>query len=260
MIFCPQCGVQNPDGARFCDQCGAALIAVNRSIPDGAAQPPAAVAPPPAAAPLPAAAPPPTAAPTVAAPFSNTCPQCGTAVIPGEAFCDNCGAALIGPPPAASAAPLPPSYAAVPPQPSYPPPVGPGAAQQQPSYTPPSYTPSAPPAAPRRTALAPASLVVVGSNAVLPLPDAQQATIGRSDPASQWFPEIDLTAHGALDKGVGRKHARLFVRDGGVLLEDLDSTNGTVVGGRKLAPRQPQAIAPGEVFQIGALQLRLEVA
>ncbi|HRC76531.1 MAG TPA: zinc ribbon domain-containing protein, partial [Kouleothrix sp.] len=28
MPFCPQCGVDNPASARFCDQCGAALIPV----------------------------------------------------------------------------------------------------------------------------------------------------------------------------------------------------------------------------------------
>ena len=26
--FCPQCGIDNPANARFCDQCGAALIPV----------------------------------------------------------------------------------------------------------------------------------------------------------------------------------------------------------------------------------------
>lgn len=26
MPFCPQCGVDNPAGARYCDQCGAMLI------------------------------------------------------------------------------------------------------------------------------------------------------------------------------------------------------------------------------------------
>jgi hypothetical protein len=28
MLLCPSCGQQNPDGARFCNQCGAALDAV----------------------------------------------------------------------------------------------------------------------------------------------------------------------------------------------------------------------------------------
>ena len=28
MPFCPQCGIDNPANARFCDQCGAALIPV----------------------------------------------------------------------------------------------------------------------------------------------------------------------------------------------------------------------------------------
>ncbi|WP_322496181.1 zinc-ribbon domain-containing protein, partial [Chloroflexus sp.] len=33
MPFCPQCGVANPDNARFCDQCGAQLIPVPTRVP-----------------------------------------------------------------------------------------------------------------------------------------------------------------------------------------------------------------------------------
>ncbi|MFN3763736.1 MAG: zinc-ribbon domain-containing protein, partial [Anaerolineae bacterium] len=69
MVICPQCGSQQPDGAAFCDQCGAALGGIAPT--------------PPVAAPFPA----PAAGPTV-------CPSCGAPVIPGEAFCTNCGAPL----------------------------------------------------------------------------------------------------------------------------------------------------------------------
>jgi hypothetical protein len=75
MPFCPQCGVDNPESARYCDQCGAMLIPV------------------PAQTTAPATAP----ATSVPAIGPTVCPQCGQAAIPGEAFCDNCGAPLSAP-------------------------------------------------------------------------------------------------------------------------------------------------------------------
>ncbi len=168
MPFCPQCGVDNPPAARFCDQCGTALIPTTAS----------------AAATVPASAP--TAAPTV-------CPQCGAAAIPGEAFCDNCGAPLAAPARPAATVPAPPSSATVPPQPVYQPPQPtsvvptipalPRAPLPMPVGTPASGAQSAP-----RTMLAPARLVVARTGATLPLPQSNQALIGRADTVSHFMP------------------------------------------------------------------------
>lgn len=247
MSFCPQCGVDNPPAARYCDQCGAMLI--------------------PVAAP---AATPAQPAPAALVTSSPVCPQCGTPATLGEAFCDNCGAPLSAPSRPVAPVPASPSSAGVPRQPSYPPPQP---AVPTPAYTPPptpSYTPPptpsyTPPPTPvytppavQRTALAPARLVVVSTGAVLALPAAVQATIGRADPVSQFYPEIDLNPHGALDNGVGRKHARLFILSGRIMVEDLDSTNGTQINGQRLSARQPQALANGDTLVVGKLALRLQ--
>jgi hypothetical protein len=253
MPFCPQCGIDNPANARFCDQCGAVLIPV--------ASQPAAPQP---AAPQPAA----PMAPAVAAPAvpsssgAVVCPQCGTTAIPGEAFCDNCGAPLNAPVRPLSPAPQPGYGAGVPPQPAYP-------APQPSSYTPPAptaqpLTPApavpAPPsaAAPMRAVLAPSQLVVAATGAALPLPAAAQAIVGRSDPVSNFFPEIDLNPHGAIDNGVGRRHMRLFIQGGQLMIEDLDSTNGTLLNSQKLAARQPQPLRDGDQITVGKLLLRFQ--
>jgi len=292
MPFCPQCGVDNPAGARYCDQCGAMLIPV------------------PAQTTAPASAP----ATSVPAIGPTVCPQCGQAAIPGEAFCDNCGAPLSAP--SRPVAPVaPPPHSAAPPQPVYPPPtpvtipptapvspaptappVSPPPAAP-PSYqappaqpapaAPPSYqappaqpTPAAPPSyqappaqpAPARspvspptptpvsgrTSLAPSVLVVVGAGASLPLPAAPQAIIGRSDPVSKFYPDIDLNPYGALDQGVGRRHARIFVQGGQVLIEDLDSINGTLVNGQRVLPFQSRALADGDQITLGRMLLRFQ--
>ncbi len=243
MPFCPQCGVENPPSARFCDQCGAQMIPVPAQGP--AAPPPQAAQPVPPVAPSATA----TAGPSV-------CPQCGTAVIPGEAFCDNCGAALLGPtrpaPPAAPGLP----YGGVPPQPAYPPPQP---VSVPPLVTPPLVTPPSSPVPPPRATLAPARLVVIPAGAALALPSAPQAVVGRADAVSNFFPDLDLTPHGALEHGVGRRHARLFVQGGQLLVEDLDSTNGTFLNGARLAPRQPAPLQTGDELRLGNLVLRVEL-
>jgi FHA domain len=203
----------------------------------------------------------------------STCPQCGAGVIPGEAFCDNCGASLLSSAPTVGAGAAPPApglpYGGVPPQPSYPPPAVVGAAPTlagpaQPSAPAPvlpaqPVAPVAPvqPVAPARSALAPAQLIVHSSGARLSLPAAAQAVLGRSDPVSGFFPEVDLMPHGALEHGVGRRHVRLFIQDGQVKAEDLDSTNGTFINTVRVAPRTPQALRDGDELRLGNLLLKV---
>ena len=276
MPFCPKCGIDNPDSARYCDQCGAALIPVATAAAAAPTLPPPQGAPPPAAAVV-------------------VCPQCGAAAIPGEAFCDNCGAPLSAPLSGQAAAPVPPYSANVPAQPVYPPPqqanIPPPASQPgappapQPNpppifYQSPTPLPAPPPAAPPtlpprhlpplpdlpvqppaapRVTLAPSRLIVAASGAALPLPNSDQAIVGRADPVSKFHPDIDLMPHGALDHGVGRRHLRLFIQAGQIMAEDEDSTNGTMINGQKLAPRQAQPLRDGDQIQLGKLLLRFQL-
>ncbi|WP_129632113.1 FHA domain-containing protein [Candidatus Oscillochloris fontis] len=239
MPFCPQCGVDNPAAARFCDQCGAELIAV----PLGGAQPVSAPATPQA-----------VVGPTIIA-GPSTCPQCGTAVIPGEAFCDACGASLLAGTSVPTAAPPALPYAGVPAQPNYPPPQ-PVAAPPPPLVTPP-VVPPAPPQG--RPSLAGVNLVIQSNAASLPLPASGQAVIGRADPVSNVFPDIDLTNHGALERGVGRRHARIFLQNGLVLFEDLNSTNGTFLNTTRLQPGQPQTLRTGDEIRLGTLVIKVQM-
>ena len=51
------------------------------------------------------------------------------------------------------------------------------------------------------------------------------------------------------DSEVSRKHARLVVQAGGLVVEDLGSTNGTFVNGQRLMG--PHVLRPGEVIMLG---------
>ncbi len=83
--------------------------------------------------------------------------------------------------------------------------------------------------------------------------------LGRLDPASDIFPEIDLTEDDGLGKGVSRRHARILKREGTVVVEDLGSINGTFVNGKRLAPYLPEPLSDGDSLQIGRLLIEVEL-
>ncbi len=83
-MFCPSCGTNIPEGARFCPSCGSAAPAQA-----------------PVAAQAPAPPPPPPA--VTAPPVAQACPSCGSAIAPGRRFCTNCGYSFSGGAPAPAA-------------------------------------------------------------------------------------------------------------------------------------------------------------
>ncbi len=83
--------------------------------------------------------------------------------------------------------------------------------------------------------------------------------MGRLDPASDVFPEIDLTEDGGLEKGVSRRHARILKREGTVVVEDLGSINGTFINGKRLAPYLPEVLSDGDSLQLGRLLIDVKL-
>jgi hypothetical protein len=89
------------------------------------------------------------------------------------------------------------------------------------------------------------------------LPLTKEVNIGRLDPASASFPDIDLTNDGGLEKGVSRRHAKITRRGNEVFIEDLGSINGTFLNRKKLTPYLPQELKSGDELQLGKLILRV---
>ncbi len=87
---------------------------------------------------------------------------------------------------------------------------------------------------------------------------ARPAYLGRLDPSSDVFPDIDLTPDDGLGQGVSRRHARILNRAGSVVVEDLGSVNGTFVNGKRLAPYVPGVLHHGDRIQIGQLIIAVE--
>ena len=189
------------------------------------------------------------------------CERCGTENLDGSRYCDECGAALWlagGVPKAASSGPQSngsegrrlraPSAALMK-----------AAAGQEPSVMSEKQT-SAPLVAGGNNAHA--TLVIErGSSAGKQFPlSLNAANIGRWDADGGIFPDVDLDADDPEAK-VSRRHARITLRDGEYLIEDLGSTNGTFVNrGHRLTPGDRQPIKDGDEIIVGKTFLRFRVS
>jgi pSer/pThr/pTyr-binding forkhead associated (FHA) protein len=94
----------------------------------------------------------------------------------------------------------------------------------------------------------------------LDIPDKDEIVVGREDPISEVFPDIDLTGLGGMENGVSRKHAVIHRAGADFTVEDMGSTNGTYVNKKKIEPHQPQTIKPGDELKFGKLSLTLKAA
>lgn len=198
---------------------------------------PTAVDAPPRAAALPAAA--------GSAAALRQCPSCGYTNPAEEQFCQSCGLQLTAGP----GTPEPPSI----------PSPAPGSAEavQEPAIR------RAPSTAPFPAAIPPeipnvvkGRLVVHGTDTSLPFPPGKvEVILGRTDPISGIFPDIDLTDHGGESGGVSRQHARLVAQGNLLYVEDLNSTNGTFLNKQKLLPEQRLEVKHGDELRLGRVVL-----
>jgi hypothetical protein len=75
--------------------------------------------------------------------------------------------------------------------------------------------------------------------------------IGRIDPQTRSYPNIDLTNYDVNSK-ISRRHAKIYSMDGcNFWIEDLGSFNGTVLNGQRISPRQPHPIHDADQVMFG---------
>ena len=105
------------------------------------------------------------------------------------------------------------------------------------------------------------NLVLTSSDgSTLEIPAKDEVVIGREDPISDVFPDLDLTNLGGMDKGVSRKHAVIHRSGPNYTVEDMGSTNGTYINKKKLQPHAPEMIKAGDELRFGKLALTLQAA
>lgn len=139
-------------------------------------------------------------------------------------------------------------------------PAAPSAPEAAPA--PPAPVPAAPATPTPEPAPAPAPapvgprLVVVDGGTELRLPaDKAEIIVGREDPVSSIYPEVDLTPFGGEMGGVSRQHARLNLSGGQWTITDLNSTNYTRLDGARLEPNTATALPDGARVQFGRIAM-----
>jgi FHA domain len=245
MIKCTECGYENMDGLDYCDGCGAKLAAA-----EGAATSPATAAPAVAVAAA--------SAPEVVSKLSEDAAARNEIKAPSAQPAAPSIDAIPAEHPASAAAALESANEAAGQTQSEPPPaseVKTGDLTPPPVVTPAAAT--APAASPHFKAKL--SLLRGGRKGQeFPL-DGGQNFIGRWDPETGSFPEVDLEQDDPEAK-ISRKHALIIIENGKITIEDIGSLNGTYVNrGNRLIPGTPLEIKADDEVIIGKTFLKLVV-
>lgn len=86
-----------------------------------------------------------------------------------------------------------------------------------------------------------------------------ETTIGRKDPVTGIYPDIDLTPVDG-QRSVSRRHAKIYRRGAKFFLaEEIGTMNATFLNGARLETGVPAELKPGDEVRCGVVALRLEV-
>jgi CheY-like chemotaxis protein len=101
---------------------------------------------------------------------------------------------------------------------------------------------------------------VVGTASTLNARVSETMTLGRGDVQTGAKPEVDLTPFDAFAKGVSRKHAIITVKDQRLMIQDLNSTNGTRLNNVLCKPGEEYRLRHGNEIMLGTLRLQVSFA
>ncbi|HVT59823.1 MAG TPA: cyclic nucleotide-binding domain-containing protein [Thermoanaerobaculia bacterium] len=105
----------------------------------------------------------------------------------------------------------------------------------------------------------PEKLVHLPSGMEFPLAVGPETTVGRRDPVTGIFPDVDLTPVDS-QRSVSRRHAKIYRRGAKFFLaEEIGTMNSTFLNGGRLETGVPGEIQPGSELRFGVVVLRLEV-
>lgn len=169
-----------------------------------------------------------------------TCPDCGAQHYPGTLFCNACGGAVHPAAQAHVAQARRVARATTPPS---------ATARRRPETLPP---PEPDRELPELQAHIPHRRHTVALRAAV-------VNIGRADPEAGFAPELDLTPFDGLERGVSRRHATIQWAEGGFVLIDQHSGNGTWLEGARLVAGYAYQLPPQATVRFGDLVVQLMV-
>lgn len=94
-------------------------------------------------------------------------------------------------------------------------------------------------------------LALKGNQHRIALPEQGELVLGRFDPAITASPDVDLSHDDRKTQVISRRHARITGRNGWHEIEDLGSTNGTQVNGKRLGIGQKVRLKLGDQVTLG---------
>lgn len=72
--------------------------------------------------------------------------------------------------------------------------------------------------------------------------------------------DLDLSIFGGVAMGISRRHALVIKHNVTLMVQDLRSTNGTILNGERLTPNLPVVLRDGDHLTLGLLQMRVMFA
>ncbi|MFP3941665.1 MAG: cyclic nucleotide-binding domain-containing protein [Thermoanaerobaculia bacterium] len=126
--------------------------------------------------------------------------------------------------------------------------------------------PQGPPAPPdaeakaRAAGTAPEHLVHGKSGMEFPLAGGTETTIGRRDPVTGIYPDVDLSPVDG-QRSISRRHAKIFRRgEKYFVAEEIGTMNGTYLNGERLETGVPAELSPGDGLRFGVVELEFRGA
>jgi pSer/pThr/pTyr-binding forkhead associated (FHA) protein len=83
--------------------------------------------------------------------------------------------------------------------------------------------------------------------------------IGRSQPETNTYPDIDLSPFNAEELGVSRQHLTIRLDGDRVVVMDNRSSNGTKLNGERLKANEAYPIRHGDELTLGTMALKVEL-
>ncbi|HEX9944345.1 MAG TPA: cyclic nucleotide-binding domain-containing protein [Thermoanaerobaculia bacterium] len=104
----------------------------------------------------------------------------------------------------------------------------------------------------------PERLVHVPSGMEFHLSNGSETTIGRKDPVTGIYPDVDLTPVDS-QRSVSRRHAKIYRRGSKYFFgEEIGTMNSTFLNGKRLETGIPAEIRAGDELRCGVVVLRFE--
>lgn len=98
-------------------------------------------------------------------------------------------------------------------------------------------------------------LLVPGRTQPIFVRGQEAVVLGRRDRRNNTQPTVDLTDYNGATLGVSRMHAKIVYLNDQYYVQDMASTNGTRINGKRLAPYQTMPLFAGDTLVLGQMTI-----